>query len=174
MKLPQQTKSIVVNNAGVVLINSYIPILFGQVGLVKEKRFVSISAQEDAVQYLQFVITGQSTTDEHLLSLNKVLCGLPVNHPVKYGIVVSEANQKLMVGMIEAIIGHWPIIGATSVDGFRGNWLVRDGLLVEREDNWELTVDNRPYDLLINKSQFSFSHMKYQWMDKPLTVYWTY
>lgn len=166
--------AIPVKNAGVVLINSYIPILFERLGLVKDKKFVSVSAQEHAVNFLQFVITGQSVTDEYLLALNKVLCGLPVNHPVKNTIDISESDRKLIKGMIQAIIGHWPAIGSTTVNGFRGNWLVRDGLLVEKGDRWELTVDKRSYDLLINKSPFSLSKIRYQWMDKQLFVKWPY
>jgi hypothetical protein len=30
----------------------------------------------------------------------------------------------------------------------RGNFLVRDGLLSEEQDKWELTVEKRAYDIL--------------------------
>jgi hypothetical protein len=31
-------------------------------------------------------------------------------------------------------------------------WLVRDGILQEFEAHWELTVDKRAYDILINQA----------------------
>lgn len=72
------------------------------------------------------------------------------------------------------MISYWPAIGNTSVNGFRGNWLVRDGLLTELEDKWELTVEKRAYDVLIHQSPFSFSIIKLPWMEKPLHVTWPY
>ncbi|KIH83140.1 hypothetical protein UCMB321_3090 [Pseudomonas batumici] len=59
-----------------------------------------------------------------------------------------------------------------SIDGFRGNWLVRDGLLANANDRWEMTVKPRPYDVLLAHSPFSFSVIRHSWMDKPLFVTW--
>jgi hypothetical protein len=163
-----------VRNAGIVLINSYLSILFERLGLTADRKFLSDAYQAEAVHYLQYVVTGLSSTEESLLPLNKVLCGLPLEQPVYDGITISDDYKKIIDGLIKAAISHWPSIGNSSIDGFRGNWLVRDGLLVEHEDKWELTVEKRAYDLLIYKSPFSFSIIKYPWMDKPLQVNWPY
>lgn len=163
-----------IKNAGLVLLNSYIPMLFDRLGLTKDKAFVDQQAQEKAVHYLQFVATGLCKTDENLLPLNKILCGLAVHQPVEDGIEMSEEQKKLTNGMIGAAIGYWPSIGDCTVNGFRGNWLVRDGLLFEQGDRWELTVEKRAYDILIHKSPFSFSIIKMPWMSKPLHVTWNY
>ena len=165
---------ITVKNAGAVLLNNYIAMLFERLGLINNKTFLNAGAQAEAVHYLQYVVTGLSHTEEPLLVLNKVLCGLPIAGPIQDGIIISPANVKLIEGLITAIIGYWPAIGQSSIDGFRGNWLVRDGLLVEQDERWELTVEKRAYDLLINKSPFSFSIIKYPWMAKPLHVNWAY
>ncbi len=99
---------------------------------------------------------------------------MPLSNPIREGITLS-ANERILVdGLIKAAIGYWPAIGNCSIDGFRGNWLVRDGLLTEFEDKWELTVEKRSYDILIHKSPFSFSIIKYPWMAKPLHVTWPY
>jgi len=165
---------ITIKNAGAVLLNNYIAMLFERLGLINNKTFLNDGAQAEAVHYLQYVVTGLSHTEEPLLVLNKVLCGLPIAGPIQDGIIISPANVKLIEGLITAIIGYWPAIGQSSIDGFRGNWLVRDGLLVEQDERWELTVEKRAYDLLINKSPFSFSIIKYPWMAKPLHVNWAY
>ena len=165
---------IAVRNAGVVLLNSYVPVLFERLGATTNKQFSNTAAQSDAVHYLQYVVTGLSSTEESFLPLNKVLCGLPLSQPVKDGIDISEANRKLIEDLILNAIGHWPTIGQCSINGFRGNWLVRDGMLLEHDDKWELTVEKRAYDALINKFPFSFSIIKYPWMPKALHVNWTY
>lgn len=173
--MPRKEKNtIAVKNAGIVLLNTYVPMLFERLQLLFERKFRSASAQNDAVHYLQYVVTGRSKTEESFLPLNKVLCGFPVAHPVTDGIAVTDEQRTLIEGLVRAATGYWPAIGETSIDGFRGNWLVRDGLLSEEEDRWELTVEKRPYDMLINKSPFSFSIIRYPWMEKPLHVTWNY
>ncbi len=166
--------SIAVRNAGLVLLNSYIPAFFERLGAVNNGRFVDTTVQADAVHYLQYLATGLSCTDESLLPLNKILCGLTLAHPVASSIEITASLATLIEGLINAVIAHWQAIGASSVNGFRGNWLVRDGLLAEYDDKWELSVESRSYDLLINQSPFSFSIIKYPWMDKPLYVNWIY
>ena len=165
---------IAVKNAGLVIVSSYIMLLLERLSLVKNDTFVDETSQSEAVHYLQFLVTGLSNTAEFLLPLNKVLCGLPLSYPVQHGIVITESNKQLIEGLINAVIGYWPSIGDSSVNGFRGNWLVRDGLLTEQEDKWELAVEKRAYDVLIQHSPFSFSVIKYPWMNKPLHVIWPY
>ncbi|MCX2494504.1 contractile injection system tape measure protein [Pedobacter sp. PF22-3] len=163
-----------VRNAGMVIINSYIAMLFERLGLTHDRKFINAESQMQAAHYLQYIVTGQEHTEESFLPLNKILCGIPLAQPVMEGISISAENKQLIKGLINAVISHWTAIGSSSIDGFRGNWLVRDGLLTEREERWELMVDRRPYDLLIHRSPFSFSIIKHPWMDKHLHVNWTY
>lgn len=164
----------VIKNAGLVILNNYIEMLFERLHLTSNKQFTSVENQRKTVHYLQYLVTGLSNTEETTLPLNKVLCGLPITQTVPNGITISDEEKELIYGLIRAAISYWSSIGQTSVEGFRGNWLVRDGLLQELEDRWELTVEKRAYDLLIHKSPFSFSIIKYPWMEKPLHVIWGY
>ena len=166
------TDTIPVKNAGMVLLSEYVPALFRYMGLLKGQTFLNADARIDAVHILQYAVTGMKETSEPYLPLNKVLCGLPLAEPVTPGITLDDAKEKLIGGMLLNLVNQWAVIGKTSVNGFRGNWLVRDGLLSEWEDKWELVVEPRPYDILINQFPFSYSIIKYQWMDKPLHVKW--
>ena len=163
-----------VNNAGIILLNSYIPILFERLELIKDAAFKNATLQMEAVHYLQYLATGASQTDEAFLPLNKVLSGLHPTTPIVLGINLSVAHGELINGLIQAAIQHWDVIGATSIDGFRGNWLVRDGILSEFDDHWELTVKKMAYDLLISQAPFSLAVFKYPWMHKPLHIKWPY
>lgn len=167
-------EGIVVKNAGLVLVNNYVPALFERLGLIHNKTFIHAEARERAVHYLQYVVTGLNSTEEYLLPLNKLMCGLPFVYPVDYGIEIAEEHHNIIEGLVKAMIAHWPSIGDTSVYGFRGNWLVRDGVLTELDDKWELAVEKRAYDILLNRAPFSFSIIKYPWMDKPIHVSWSY
>jgi hypothetical protein len=165
---------IAVGNAGLVLVNQYIPLLFERLGLIADHKFIDPKKQSNAVHYLQYVTTGASGTDDASISLNNTLCGLAVWQRPGEKIVISEAHKELIEGMIQAVIGYWPAIGHSSIAGFRGNWLIRNGLLMDGDDNCELTVEKKAYDLLINKSPFSFSAIKYPWMAKALHVSWPF
>jgi len=163
---------IAIHNAGLVLLQNYYIMLFERLNLVNNKSFVSEKAQFDAVHYLQYIVTELTETEESFLSLNKVLCGLPLSVPVKSSITIPETDKELIEGLIRSAIEYWNAIGKSSVNGFRENWLAREGVIKEEEDHWSLTVEKRAYDILIAKYPFSFSIIKFPWMQKPLLVTW--
>lgn len=170
-----------INNAGLVLLSGYMPMLFKYVDIrIPAKGDTELDPAEvakvkgRAVHYLQYLVTGSKSTDEIYLSLNKILCGLPIAEPVPREVTIQPREEELMEGLINSVIGHWQAIGSSSVDGFRGNWLMRKGLLYERENKWELVVEKQPYDILIQQLELSFSIIKFPWMEKPLHVNWPY
>lgn len=165
-------KDIPVHNAGFVLVSGFIDILFQRLKLTEKQKFTSLENQIKAVHSLQYLITGLAGTDQNYLFLNKVLCGFSINEIIPDEIEIPEENKALINGLLYAAIGHWSEIGNSSIDGFRANWLIRDGSLLELEDRWELTVQRKAYDVLLSKSSFYFSIVRYPWMSKPLHVNW--
>ncbi|WP_248798717.1 contractile injection system tape measure protein [Pseudomonas sp. MWU13-2105] len=161
-----------VNNAGIVLMQSFVSLLFERLGLSDREGFLSDTAQRHAVHYLQYVATGLSETQEQYLMLNKVLCGLALDAPIEESIEISDAHKTLCESLIHSFIAHWPAAGHSTVEGFRGNWLVREGFLKEDSDGWTLAVERRPYDVLLARSPYSFSVIKYPWMTKAVFVDW--
>ncbi|WP_046755879.1 contractile injection system tape measure protein [Kordia jejudonensis] len=170
--LPEE--GIYIPNAGLVLLNNYFLMLMDRLGIIENNEFKTEEDQENAVHYFQYIVTGLTETEEALLVLNKILAGLSPTTPVKSAIEMTSDQKELIDGLIQAAIGYWPEIGNTSVDGFRGNWLVREGVLRETEERWELTVEKRAYDILMIKAPFSFSIIKLPWMPKPLHVTWPF
>ena len=144
-----------IRNAGLVLLNSFLPMFFERLGLCKGTGFISNEAQQKAIHYLVYVYSGLTSAQEDDLVLNKILCGLPIDRPAGESFMLSQYEIELIDGMLKAVIGYWPAIGVCSINAFRGNWLIRSGLLREMDDKWELTVEKRAYDLLIHKSPFS-------------------
>lgn len=165
---------VTIYNAGLVLINSYMLLLFDRLGLTASNQFISEAAKLEAIHSLQYIVTGKERADESLLPLNKVLCGVDMAEPVPAEIAITGNAKGTIEGLIKALIGYWPAIGQTSIGGFRGNWLVRKGVLTEGEEKWELNIEKRSYDLLLAKSPFSFSIIKFPWMKKPVHVNWAY
>ena len=161
-----------IENAGLVLVQHFIATYFARLELVVDDEFVSAGAQRKAVHCLQYLATGLTETEEQHLTLNKVLCGLHPWAPIERRIVLDSAERELADGLIQAMIGHWEAIGSSSVDGFRGNWLVRNGMLTESDDNWSLVIEKRGYDVLLERAPFSYSVTRLPWMEKPMYVTW--
>lgn len=161
-----------VSNAGLVIVQSFIKPLFERLGLIENDAFVSDSAQRRAVHYLQFLVTGCTKTPEQHLILNKIVCGLRLHDPVELEIEFSEKDKETCHSLLNSVIGYWTAIGHSSIDGFRGNWLVRDGSLTDAKDRWDLIVEKRAYDVLLTRSPLSYSVIKLPWMEKAIYVTW--
>ncbi len=165
-----------VSNAGLVILQQYFPLYLERLHLIKreDKSFISDEARRKAAHYLQFLATGQRETEESHLALNKVICGLPLTEPLEPGVDMTPVEVELGEGLIKAMYNLWSAVGTTSLQGFRGNWLVRQGTLRENENQWDLTVEKKAYDLLLNQAPFTFSIIKLSWMEKPIHVKWSY
>lgn len=166
------TLPIAISNAGLVILQSYFLPYLTRLELINGDEFIHQQARLDAVHYLQFLVTGHSQTDETHLPLNKILCGLPLSMPVQGGVEIPQEHIAMAQGLIAAVIDYWQAIGSSSLEGFRGNWLVRPGLLRQTDEQWELIVEKRPYDLLLDRLPLSFKLVSLPWMDKPLYVTW--
>lgn len=161
-----------INNAGLVILQGFITMLFSRLELVENEQFVTPLAQRRAVHYLQFLATGCSETAEQHLMLNKLLCGLALHDPVEIGIDMSADEADVCHSLLNSVIGHWEAIGSSSVDGCRGDWLVREGSLTDAKDHWDLVVNRRAYDVLLARAPFSYSVIKLPWMEKAIYVTW--
>ncbi|SNS81271.1 MULTISPECIES: contractile injection system tape measure protein [unclassified Azospirillum] len=169
---PMEAQRLPLSNAGLVLLHAYLPPLFERLSLMRERKFVSPAAAHRALLALQFLACGRIRAEEPQLVLNKLLCGLMPSDPVPVEADFAPGEIGLMEGLLRAVIGHWPQSGASSLDGFRGSWLLRDGILADNADHWGLTVVRRPWDILLSKSPFSYAVIKLPWMGKPVYVTW--
>lgn len=161
-----------IGNVGLVLLQSFVQPLLSRLQMVHQNGFVSEVEQRRAVHYLQFLVTGQLQTPEPSLVLNKLLCGLAPQAPVEAAIEMTAAEVDMCESLLASVINYWPEIGKTSIDGLRGNWLVRDGSLTNAGDHWELIADRRAYDVLLARLPLSYSVIKLPWMEKAMYVTW--
>ncbi len=160
-------------NAGMVLAGAYLERLFGMLGLADPEAFVSPEAAERAVHLLQYLATGNTGTPEPLLVLNKVLCGLPIGSPVLREFDITPQEAQAIDGLLQAMIGHWKILGHTSIAGLRESFLQREGRLsFDDEDGWQLQVEPRSFDMLLDPLPWGYSLQKLPWMKEALHVEW--
>lgn len=163
---------IFIGNAGQVLVAPFLPRLFGMLGLVEDGKFSDEMAAHRAVRLVQFLVDGREETWEGTLPLNKILCGLEPEQPVNLNIALTSTEVAACEELLGAIIAHWSAIGRTSVQGLRESFLQREGRLTHSSKGWQLLVQERAFDMLLDRLPWSIKVIKLQWMTKALYVEW--
>lgn len=166
------TETIYIDNAGQVLAAPYLPRLFAVLALTEQGVFKDRQAAERGAHLLQFLVDERADAPEHQLVLNKILCGVRIGTPIVRAIAVSEQEKEAIEGLIRAMIQHWKVIGNTSVAGLRESFLQRPGMLRRKDDAWHLQVQDRAFDLLLDRLPWSFSTIKHAWMEEVVHVDW--
>jgi hypothetical protein len=161
-----------VANAGQVLAAPYLPRLWTMLELTHEGAFKSPQAAQRAVHLLQFMLNEQSAAPEYQLGLNKILCGVRSDVPIVRGIDITGHEIDVIEQLIKAMIAHWKIIGNTSVQGLRESFLQRPGWLHLKDDAWHLRIQEGSFDMLLDQLPWSFSIIRYPWMERAVHVNW--
>lgn len=163
--------SIFVNNAGLVLLTPFIPTLFERLGFIDSGKFSNSSSESKAVHLLQYLCSGIMEAGEHEMVLNKILCGLELGKPIEKKVELTDEDRAIADGLLEAVIQQWSIIKNTSIDGLRESFLMRDGKIIIGED-YELRVEQKSYDMLLDQVPWGFNRVKFSWMNKMISVAW--
>ncbi|MCT4639741.1 MAG: contractile injection system tape measure protein [Bacteroidales bacterium] len=161
-----------VENAGVVLVASYLPRLFSILKLTENGNFTGDEARIRAAMLIQYIVLGTDTFPEHQLVLNKILTGIDISDALPNGFDITETEENTINQMIKGIIQHWSALKNTSVDGFRESFMKREGILYSNDKGWNLTVEQRGYDVLIDRLPWSFVTTRHKWMNNTLFVKW--
>jgi hypothetical protein len=164
-------------NAGLVLLSPYLPVLFERLGVLSHDeegrpRIAGLEAQSRAVHMLQNMVDERLDQTEPALVLNKLLCGMPTGAPVEPSIHASPADLELCDGLLHAVIANWPIIRNTSVAGLRETFLLREGRLLHGDEKWDLHVQRKGLDVLVDQIPWTFATIFHRWMAEPVQVTW--
>jgi hypothetical protein len=170
---PKEEKlSTFVSNAGLVVLWPYLSKLFEMLSLTADNKFKDTDARIKAIFVMQYAVFGLTEFAEHELELNKLLTGIEAGIPLPLSVELDDNEKGVIDGLLGAVIQNWSKLGNTSIDGLRGNFLIRNGKLEEHEDFYQLTVEERAYDILLGSLPWSISTIKLSWMEKGIKVNW--
>ncbi|MDZ7589256.1 MAG: contractile injection system tape measure protein [Rubrivivax sp.] len=161
-----------VGNAGLVLLASYLPRLLTRVGLCDGRSFADPAAAQRAVHLVQWLADGRTHAEEHELTLNKLLCGLPLGTPLPREVDLSALELDTGLQMLQAVIAHWKALGQTSVEGLRTTFLQREGRLLRQGEAWRLLVEPRAFDMLLDRLPWGYATVRLPWMERVIHVDW--
>ncbi|MEM7370295.1 MAG: contractile injection system tape measure protein [Bacteroidota bacterium] len=162
-----------VTNAGLVILWPFLIRFFDNVGLMKEGSFVDQAAAHRAVGLLQYLADGQTEQKEYLCGLNKILCGLAWDEVWDMRGPLTNTELEECEQLLKAVIANSAIPGEMSMDGFRGTFLLRKGILRSLPGIWQLHVEQETYDIVLKKVPWSWSMVKLPWMEWGMEVVWS-
>ena len=163
-----------VGQAGLVLLHPYLSRLFVHCGLMEpgEKRLAPSALPRMAV-LLHYLATGRDKAMEFELGLIKVLLGLDPPAPVPVcEDLLAEADKREAQALLAAVVGHWSALQNTSPEGLRASFLERPGLLRPTGDGWQLNVERKGRDILLERLPWSIALVRLPWMPRLLLVEW--
>ena len=87
---------------------------------------------------------------------------------------MTSETEKEVNSVLSSIIEHWSVLKETSVPGLQESFLRREGKLVFNKNRWLLTVEQRPYDMLLKQLPWSITMLQLSWMQHMLITEWIY
>ncbi len=170
----QNTKegNLKIENAGLVLFWVYLEPLFKQLDWLEDTAFKSAETAKKAVALLQMMATNSTEGVDGNLKLNKLLCGLPQELPLPNLEPPGPDEMNLAEQLMSAVVQHWKALGNTSIEGLRASFVQRNGTLEWSDDCWKLTVEDKTYDMLLDRLPWLITPIKLPWMPSRLEVEW--
>lgn len=170
----QAQQGIHVHNAGLILFHPYLPMLFRELNWLDEKKqFRSPAVQQRAILLLQFLLNGKSKQAEHVLAVNKLLCGWPLEKPLNLQQRFSANEKEAVREMGLSLIEHWTVLKSTSLRGLLESFINRKGVIQKTADGWQLQVETRSIDILLESLPFGIQTIKLPWNEFIIHTTWT-
>lgn len=161
---------VLVHDAGLVLVNPYLPHLFERTGMLTQGRM--IPGQEGrAGSLLTYVVLGAPAT-ECVSPLILILCGLAPDVRM-HGDALATEDLQTADSMLEAMRRNWPEVRGSSIAQLRQTFFQREGRLDRSTaDRVDLQVERKTVDVLLDRLPWRFSSIHHTWMRQPLKVSW--
>ena len=171
--VPGTEGGLYVFNAGLVLLWPFLRGLFRKLNYIEGKNFADKEKQERAAHLLQYIVDeSEEQPAEHLLPLNKLLCGLDPSEPLGRWLALTEEEKNEAALFIASVKAQWPQMKNTSLETFKRTFIRREGLLSRKDEHWQLQVKFAAVDVLLKKLPWGVSTVKLPWIEGILFVKW--
>lgn len=162
-----------VKNAGIILLHPFLSYFFLELDLIKsEGNSKDEISREKAVGLLHYLATGQTAAQEFDLSFCKIMCNMPLAHPIASEFDISEGEKLESEKLLKAVIKNWDALGNVSIDALREGFLQREGKVEITEDSIQIQMERKTIDLLLDKIPWNISIVKIPWILRKILVSW--
>ena len=165
-------EKIYIQNAGLVLIATFLPALFKELQWTEDGVFTNREMQLKALFLLHYIATGIDAAPEYTLQLNKILCGFKLDETIPFSVGLTAKEKQEADQLLQDVIGHWAALKSSSAEALRGSFLLRDALLSYNNGRWLLQVERKGYDVLLDHIPWSWATVKCSWMETYIETEW--
>ena len=164
---------IMISNAGLILLAPMLPSIFSRLGYLDNRgKFRSLSSRLRAVHLLQYITGMTGRHYDHLLPLNKVLCGVDPDFPVNPSFRPGRKEKEEVIAFLESILTHWTILKGTSIAGLQETFICRNGILEINDMNWIVRVEEKTVDILLDQLTWNISVISLPWNKYLIYTEW--
>ena len=171
-ELLQPGEGTTIMNAGLILLWPFLGRYFDFLNLTDGRNFIGEDEKIRAIQLTEYMVTGKTELDVFNLSLNKLLCGAEQDVAIPPVLDIKPEEEELTGKMLVGAISNWEKMNTTRPETFRESFLQREGRLYLLEDRWELTVERKAYDMLLNTLPWNIAMIQLNWMPLRLVINW--
>ncbi|MCA3422631.1 MAG: hypothetical protein INF81_06760 [Roseomonas sp.] len=166
-------EAITIEDAGLILLWPFLSGFFKTLELLTPKRaWRDTAAPHRAALLLDHVARGTLIAEEAHMPLIKLLVGLPIQAVLDPVAPLDAAERAACHSFLEAMLEHLAPLGRLTLEGLRGSWLLRPGLLERRDGLPLLRIERRGYDVLMDRLPWPRDWVRLPWMAEPLRVEW--
>lgn len=166
-------KNSFIDNAGLIILHPFFKALFEKSGLYENDSWKTEVSVQKAVLLTQYLVTGKDEIQENELLLNKILCGYDTGKVINTQLEITDKEKELCKDLLEAVLEHWTVMGKSSVAALQETFLQRNARLEEiRENSFELWVEEKGFDILLDQLPWGIGMIKTPWMEEFLVCNW--
>jgi Contractile injection system tape measure protein len=165
-------EKLLVKGAGIILLAPFLKPFFTKLHLLNADEWINWEAQVKAVYLLKYLGNGPQHYQEYQLVLEKLLCGIPINQPLVAAPELTQAETDEAEDLLHSVLEHWQRLKSTSVNGLRESFFKRDGILTPKENNWQLQVQRKTMDVLLDSIPWGFSTVSLPWNEYIIFTEW--
>ncbi|MGM9475505.1 contractile injection system tape measure protein [Pedobacter sp. GSP4] len=171
-KVPENA-SMLIENAGLIILYPYFKNLFNVLKLLNGNQFIDEFCRNKAIVYLHFLVYNEMPEDESRLVFNKILCGAEPEAVIALNeISFTEEELGESVALKNVLIQHWTKLGSTSIEGLTQTFLIRNGSLIYRDGSYNLHVERKGFDVLLDTIPWSLSIIRLPWNNYLINLNW--
>lgn len=159
-----------VNNAGLVLLNPFLPALFKHLELISESG--KLVDPELAACVLHYAATGREGDFEFEMIFEKYLCGLHPSETLNRAITLTELQKEEVNKVLSSALTYWEVMKNKPIALLQNEFLMRPGKLITEKTNHRLVIERKTFDLLLDKLPWSYSMIKFSWKKELIFVEW--
>ena len=163
-----------VADSGIILLSPYIPVLFERTGCLEKGKFLTDEAKFKAISVLNFAAFGSFSEPPRNAAVMNILSERPASPVYNKEELpqISDSEKDIIEGLLKAVIANWKAVGHMSPDGLRASYFIRPGKIKVSENDCTLIIENKTFDILLDKLPWGYSVIKLPWMKKTLNVKW--